>query len=606
MTEDIKKVFGKAERIGVIGSPSSTGELEIDILGTAVGKRLVGNLCVFNYTQEGKDHYALGQITEITMRNVWTQDPTMKGIIRQKGRVDPITERQDVHTAKMMVSSVFCKGSKSLEPSILGTVPSTGTSIRLLDENIMSALLADYMQELFYLGKAYGTNIKMPMWLKHFGDHKDPTGVGEAYHIGVFGKTGSGKSVLAKMMMLGYARHKSMSIFVLDPQGDFTKDFKQNPQIIEQYEALDKEVKIYHISNLVLDDPNLFIKILAKSKFWEGLVRSYEYRVRAGEILLEYIKKRKTIPTVKKNATLFDIHDEKDNNKTKKKKDISIFDFYKKEVFDDVIWNILKNQSFQNRVYSKQYAQDFKNVIESSESEDFYQRWFPVAKLFTWEGRDRAITINRLIRDKVFTPEKQRRPFIVIDLSKETVPGDMLWNDEIQTLTVKRILDKLTQVAEEHYKENKLLNSLVVIDEAHRFAPRERIEDEALNEVKSALIDAIRTTRKYGLGWMFISQTLSSLDKDIINQIRIYVFGFGLAWGVELQALKEIIGGQKEAISLYQMFRDPQSSLGEREYPFMTIGPISPLSFSGTPLFFTALRYPDEFLKINFGVKNGD
>ena len=135
-------------------------------------------------------------------------------------------------------------------------------------------------------------------------------------------------------------------------------------------------------------------------------------------------------------------------------------------------------------------------------------------------------------------------------------------------------------------------------------APREKPENEDLERVKNILIDAVRTTRKYGLGWMFISQTLSSLDREIINQIRIYVFGFGLAWGVELQALKEIIGGQKEAVTLYQMFRDPQSGLGEREYPFMTIGPISPLSFSGTPLFFTALEYPDEFLKINFGGSN--
>jgi len=38
----------------------------------------------------------------------------MRGIIRQKGRVDPITERQDVHTAKMMVSSVFCSEGGSI------------------------------------------------------------------------------------------------------------------------------------------------------------------------------------------------------------------------------------------------------------------------------------------------------------------------------------------------------------------------------------------------------------------------------------------------------------------------------------------------------------
>ena len=107
MVNKLKEVVGKAERIGVVGSPSSTANLTIDILGTAANKRLVGNLSVFNYDQEGHDNYALGQIVEIEMRNPWTQDPTMRGLIRQRGRVDPITERQDTHTASMSVSSVF-------------------------------------------------------------------------------------------------------------------------------------------------------------------------------------------------------------------------------------------------------------------------------------------------------------------------------------------------------------------------------------------------------------------------------------------------------------------------------------------------------------------
>jgi len=31
----------------------------------------------------------------------------------------------------------------------------------------------------------------------------------------------------------------------------------------------------------------------------------------------------------------------------------------------------------------------------------------------------------------------------------------------------------------------------------------------------------------------------------------------------------------------------------------MTVGPISPLSFSGIPLFFQALQYPEQFAQAN-------
>ena len=181
MTEDIRKTFDESERIGVIGSPSSTGQLTIDVLGTAVSKGLVGSLSVFNFSQDGYDHYALGQIIEIFMQNVWAQDPTIRGLIRQKGRIDPITERQDTHIAKMTVSSVFAKKNGAIDQSTLGTVPSTGTPIKALNEEVMHSLLANYENELFYLGTAYGSTVRMPMWFKHFGRGNE--GAGESRRV---------------------------------------------------------------------------------------------------------------------------------------------------------------------------------------------------------------------------------------------------------------------------------------------------------------------------------------------------------------------------------------------------------------------------------------
>ncbi len=117
--ENLKNKFDNAESIGVIGSPSSTGELTLDILGTAVNKGLVGKISIFNYLQDSKDHFALGQITEVIMQNIWTQDPTMRGIIRQRGRVDPITEKQDIHMAKMRISSVLAIDDMKLNQAFL-------------------------------------------------------------------------------------------------------------------------------------------------------------------------------------------------------------------------------------------------------------------------------------------------------------------------------------------------------------------------------------------------------------------------------------------------------------------------------------------------------
>src|SRR3989338_3832405 len=98
------------ERLGVIGSPSSTSQLALDILGAAATRKLVGELALFRFPQDCTPHYALGQITEVQLRNIWHEDPTMRSLIRQRGRVDAVSERQDTHLGQMVISAVFKKG----------------------------------------------------------------------------------------------------------------------------------------------------------------------------------------------------------------------------------------------------------------------------------------------------------------------------------------------------------------------------------------------------------------------------------------------------------------------------------------------------------------
>ena len=473
---EIKNSFDRAERIGVIGSPSSTHHLAIDILGTASDKRLVGSLCMFHFTQDGSDHYALGQITEIDLRNVWSEDPTMRGLIRQKGRVDPITERQDTHTARMIVSAVFAKRSDGFEPSMLGTVPSTGTPVKLVNEDFMRDLLAEFSKEFVYLGKAYGSTVLLPMWFKHFG--KTDGGIGEAYHIGVFGKTGSGKSVLSKMIMMGYASHKPMTIFVLDPQGEFA-NIRNDPKMTEVFAKLGKQLRIYNVHNLVLTGNELFKKLLVHSGFFEELRVFYEENKIRGADYIDGLLSANIKSSLVAGK-------------------VNLWDYNKREIFD-IIMQSLQTKPGLSAVYSgDQYQERLLSAIQSANMDHLYQVWQKVANLFSNEGR-RQNTI--MIKDltKAAT-EEAKGELVIIDLSDVNVPPNIMWNDDIRLIVINEFLRSLTEQAQSTYKQGKILNTLVVIDEAHRLAPREFLENEELKNIRSTLKDAIRTTRKFGLG----------------------------------------------------------------------------------------------------------
>lgn len=96
-------------------------------------------------------------------------------------------------------------------------------------------------------------------------------------------------------------------------------------------------------------------------------------------------------------------------------------------------------------------------------------------------------------------------------------------------------------------------------------------------------------------------QTLSSLHLEIIQQLRIFFFGFGLGLRQEFQALRQLVRSSGTDLGLYQLFKDPHSAFdtASRQYSFMTIGPVSPLSFSGTPSFLNVFNTVEAFLESN-------
>ena len=587
MNCDIKlnQLLSNTEPIGTIGSPSSTSEISLNILQSAVTKKLIGELVIFRYIQESQSHYSLGQITEIELKNVLLEDPTIKSVARQRGLVNPISGIQDTHVGKLLCSAVFSNNEEEnfFDTSLLGTVPATGTYIHVTNDNILNSLLEKHLDKIFYLGYVYGSQTKLPMWFKHFGDGIE--GAGEAYHLGIFGTTGSGKSTLAKMILMAYAKYPEMGLFVFDPVGEFSKDTMFNNanglnyhsknngfslNIKEILNSLGKKFEIVNIRNLILDRWELFEEILYESSFFPNLSVKGENKRDAVNVLINEIKNR--------------LH-------------ISLTNLIEVESFQQVL-NILRNPNIQLLIYSTAEPRARLNTVLSEVDETYlYERfWKPICQLFHY--RPGAQTVDSLL--KRFTNDE--KPLVIVDLSLQSAHHLKLdyWNETIQALILKRILYGLINLGEKSWQQNTSLNTLVVLDEAHRFARREKYENSDLENLRLTLLDAVRTTRKFGLGWMFISTSISSVHKDILQQLRIMFCGFGLSIGSDLATLRELVSDHN-ALKLYQSFTDPATSFSikSRKYSFMSQGPVSPLSFAGTPLFLNVFNSSETFVKEN-------
>jgi hypothetical protein len=194
---------------------------------------------------------------------------------------------------------------------------------------------------------------------------------------------------------------------------------------------------------------------------------------------------------------------------------------------------------------------------------------------------------NMKVGDIVKKTVDENGNFIVLDLSPRD--GD-IESENLQALFVKIIEERIVNAGEKKYAKGEKANCLIVLDEAHRFISKES-PDERIKELTREIIGSVRTTRKFGIGYMFITQTIESLDEEILRQMRIFGFGYGLTAGSEIRKIGEIVSNPS-AIQLYKSFIDPSSN---GKFPFMFFGPISPLSFTGSPLFIEVYKSMDHF-----------
>lgn len=600
--------------IASLGSPSTTTEMSLDILQQAGDRKIVGSLVYYDLDQEDVKVRVTCQVTDLEMRNTYHEQSHIKNAIKTRASIQGISGLLDILTASVAPGAVFSRADERdlWGFDVLSTVPPSGTPVYRMTQAVVDELVEAEKDDIFQMGRAYGDDsVSLPMLVKHFGTSAG--GLGEAVHSLAVGKTGAGKSTLAKMILMGYARHRDMAILIIDPKGEFADE-------IEGYEVgssglpmrgilkgMNRATRRFGITQIKLETWELFEEVMNALGLDRDLnIRGVDNKEELGKAIVEILKKS--------GMLLEDLRG--------REKLVAVLEAVRGPEEEDEDDDGYLSQIYKGKESRDSLRKQINRILDNPDHRIF-GTWDFLGYLFE-KGDGSRPTISQLVR-QVMGSKPGDRPLAVIDLS---IPGNRrdfndlpkefealkdaneereLFTDAIQKKILYRIASDLRRscesiVAERMREGNRdNVNTVVVFEEAHRFVPRHIPSDESddAKKLSAKLIEAVRETRKFGLGWFFIDQTVGGLNKEITQQVRCAYVGFGLSMGEELAAVKDMIGGDPRDLALYRSFRDPASfgKSGKRRFPWMCVGPVSPMA-ANRPLFFNAFG-GEEFVERN-------
>lgn len=550
---------GSQNPVAVIGSPNTTTEFRADILETSIASPLEGRLFWFEHEEGGRRKLVLAQMMTITGRNRWHEDPVLKSVIRRRGPLEHLSGSTDTKEAKLILVGAFeiAPGQDQYRRSVLNTPPASGTRIYELTPSLLSDLVRGEAG-IFYLGYFYGSDTPAPFHLKHFGPEPEG-GFGEAHHTGVFGKTGMGKSILAAQMIAGFARNRDMGILIIDPQGEFydNRFAAESAYQFDFHELLRRtrgDFSLVDLSQVALTGRRTFVKLLHRMGFFDVIgFKASDKQAQAAEALHEYMNERQIKPS---DAKLDDAVN---------------------RLEESVAWIYASHrpQSVLNR-----YEQNINTVARI---------WKGVQQLFD--------TSNRTPLEGVIKRVLEGREVVILDvdrLTQQLTSSGRIGSYDLKYILLTEIFTRMLQQVRISFREGQRSNCLIVLDEAHRYVPQRTQENEDLEALQRRIIDAANTTRKYGIGWMFITTSIADFHNDTYRALHNYVFAWGLGIGVDERHVREVVGD--EMFEVYKTLPNPKQS---GVYAFMVSGGIVAAGTRGTPVIIRGFENTNAIAKVN-------
>jgi hypothetical protein len=574
----------------------------------------VGKLIFFDTTINGEKYRALGTVATMLTENSLFSQGFEK--VASRGLGADSVQSTDVRKSTIIIQAVFRQNGETSEweqyGSALPTSPSTRAKVYLLTENIVEEML----QNISYPTVGWFRGLKsshVPLALPNYGS---ATG---AKHLAVLGKSGSGKTALSGMLLSAFMSHESHAIMVIDPQGQWANEngMPLSPQ--KMAKGLGRKVTVVRISEDVKMpmDAELFGRMMDKLELWKRFRRmGFENR----DIFSREVAER-----------IAGLNEKKLNENPR-------------EVLSRVFRDIAYSQSTLSRIYAKGDRQEgFRDellrligepvyneegeieIVTDEDKKDIEKNWESILAAFTplhslfsntnlnGEKR-RPLGGQNGFMAEVFKVRKldpdEPAPYVIIDMSPniklhakaEMAKNDMslniqkvLDNADIKALMLMIILQEMKRASETAFATSfgGNLNTQIVFDEAWRFAPEGKASPE-IEELAAMLEGFALDTRKFGIGWTYILQSPGDLKSGIWRQLTYVVAGYGLV-GEDVRKLESLTDDVAQ-VELYRQFISPTAT---NEYPFMFMGPISPLIFSTSPTFLNAFNTVEDFLNQN-------
>jgi hypothetical protein len=562
--------------IAVIGSPNSTTTFTVDILETARDRALDHAWVTFEVVERfnGKAYRkrALCQLGGIVTRNRWHEDPVIRSVIKHQGALPALSGESDLTSAQLSALGVFLleEDGRVRRRTTLSTPPPSGTPVFPATAEALQSLVHTE-PGIFYAGTSPGDGLPVPLTLRHFGSTENG-GFGEAVMMGVFGQTRSGKSILAAQILAGFAANPQMGLLVLDPQGEFGRDrfaagdHRVDFSIRRLLGGLrsTRQVTVTTTDEVALEGAEAFTETLRRAGFFEslgfkGANKEREASERLAGLLAELVDaegKRRPVRDLR-GADL----------------PLLVRDLAR---FADVIYASRPGTT----PGEGQRAQD---VLARYQLDELRLKRVWAAALTAFRTDTGRVPLSQLIQRVL-----NDREVVVLSFSQE---GGA---DAVPYFLLNEILTRLRHVIHRSFNGGQQSNALVVLDEAHLFAGEHAAESSDGSRTRTLLAQSIRMTGKYGVGWMFITQTLHDFDKTILRQLQVKAFGQGFKLGADREYVETELG--REGFARYCSLPDPKRT---GRYTFMLTGPIVALGSLGTPLVLQGFRSSDDLMRAN-------